>query len=107
VQVEGPDTRGNDWMVSMIFVENDRVSNAVYAIKAVKRLGESTYALDIGESTLIRSYADSRDFSKGYSYDVAAGQRFTISCIMKARIYSIRTNRANVRNRLLCHSPRS
>jgi hypothetical protein len=78
VQVEGPETRETDWTGSMIYVVNDRVRNAVYAIKAVKRLGERTYALDIGESTLIRGYADSRDFSKGYTYDVAAGQRFTI-----------------------------
>ncbi|RAV13335.1 S-layer homology domain-containing protein [Paenibacillus contaminans] len=61
-----------------IYVANDGKRNAVYEIIGVTRLDEGKYKFDIGDITLIRSYLDSNDLSKGFVYDIAAGQSFVI-----------------------------
>ena len=61
-----------------IYVENDRVRYASYEIKNVSLLADGRYKLDIGDVTLIRKFADQKDFLKGYVYDIAGGQKFKI-----------------------------
>jgi hypothetical protein len=61
-----------------IYVDNDGERNAVYRIEGAADLGGGRYLLDIGESTLIRSFVDKFDFSKGYVYDIAPGASFRI-----------------------------
>ncbi|WP_405457351.1 heparinase II/III family protein [Paenibacillus sp. HJGM_3] len=61
-----------------IYVQNDGQRNATYLIKAVKALGNDRYELDLGDITLIRSYADPNDLFKGFVYDVAEGSSFVI-----------------------------
>ncbi|MFC5648195.1 heparinase II/III family protein [Paenibacillus solisilvae] len=60
-----------------IYIENDGSRNAVYEIKSVRADGERLI-LDIGDITLIRSWADDFDFSQGYRYDIYEGARFRI-----------------------------
>ncbi|MDF2716994.1 MAG: bacterial Ig-like protein, partial [Paenibacillus sp.] len=73
------DLQGNpasDLVNRMIYVENDGLRNAVYTIKAVTDLGDGQYSLDIGDTTLIRSYLDDDDFNAGFVYNLAAGAEF-------------------------------
>ncbi len=62
----------------MIYVQNDGKRNAAYEIKGVKEAGSGSYELDLGDITLIRSYASPSDLSQGFIYDVAEGASFTI-----------------------------
>jgi hypothetical protein len=61
-----------------IYVRNDGKRSAVYRIENVDSFGEGKYLLHLGEQTLIRSYASDKDLSKGFVYDIAAGQPFYI-----------------------------
>lgn len=61
-----------------IFVDNDGQRNAAYLVRGVETLGTNRYKLDIGDTTLIRSYVDANDFSQGFVYDVAPGAGFVI-----------------------------
>ncbi|GAA3406306.1 heparinase II/III family protein [Paenibacillus hodogayensis] len=61
-----------------VFVENDGQRNAVYRIVGAAALGDGRFRLDIGDSTLIRAFADERDFAKGYLYDIEAGAALRI-----------------------------
>ncbi|WP_158299506.1 FIMAH domain-containing protein [Paenibacillus antri] len=61
-----------------VYIANDGVRNASYRIEAAAPLGDDRYALDIGDVTPIRRWADPNDFSKGYIYDFAVGARFRI-----------------------------
>jgi len=56
-----------------VYVADDGVRNAVYRIEAATRIGDGLYELDIGGTTLIRSFADNSDFAKGYIYDISEG----------------------------------
>lgn len=68
-----------------IYVNNDGVRNAVYEIKGVYELQNGRIQLDIGDITLIRGYADVNDFSKGYLYDVAVDDTFSIPLSAEGR----------------------
>jgi len=61
-----------------IYIQNDGARNAVYEIKGIKRQDGNSYTLNIGDITLIRSWADDFDFSKGYIYDIEEGAAFQI-----------------------------
>lgn len=61
-----------------IYIENDGERNASYEIKGIKSQDVSKVVLDIGDITTIRKWADPNDFSKGYIYDIAAGEKFVI-----------------------------
>ncbi|WJH33960.1 heparinase II/III-family protein [Paenibacillus sp. CC-CFT747] len=61
-----------------IYVENDGKRNAVYQIKGIAPAADGQWELQLGDITLVRSYADDKDLSKGFIYDVAAGAAFTI-----------------------------
>jgi hypothetical protein len=61
-----------------IYVHNDGKRSAVYRIHKAEVLGDGKYRLDIGEQTLVRSYAQNTDLQKGFIYDIAAGQSFYI-----------------------------
>ncbi|TWD75335.1 heparinase II/III-like protein [Kribbella amoyensis] len=55
-----------------VYVDNDGVRNAVYRIVGARESGGRTVELDLGETTLIRSYLGT-DPDAGYRYDVAVG----------------------------------
>ncbi|MCU6713091.1 heparinase II/III family protein [Paenibacillus sp. J5C_2022] len=61
-----------------IYIENDGVRNASYYIKEATRLEDGTFLLDVGDVTLIRSWANPLDFEQGYIYDAAPGAGFRI-----------------------------
>ncbi|MFD0960967.1 FIMAH domain-containing protein [Paenibacillus chungangensis] len=61
-----------------IYIENDGVRNASYYIKEATRLEDGTFRLDVGDVTLIRSWANPLDFEQGYIYDAAPGAGFRI-----------------------------
>ncbi|WJH36879.1 hypothetical protein N6H14_14950 [Paenibacillus sp. CC-CFT747] len=61
-----------------LYAQNDGKRNAAYKIAGITSAGGNTYSLDIGDTTLIRSYVDANDFSKGFVYDVASGAAFII-----------------------------
>lgn len=66
---------------NLIRIQNDGVRNASYLILGVREIGSHTYALEVGDITFIRSYKDTNDFSKGYVYDIQAGQPFVIPLV--------------------------
>ncbi|MBP1993791.1 S-layer homology domain-containing protein [Paenibacillus eucommiae] len=68
----------SDLVNRTIYVQNDGLRNAVYLIKGITDLGNGTYSLDLGDTTLIRSYKNDNDFSQGFIYDIAAGAGFRI-----------------------------
>ncbi|MBW7452562.1 heparinase II/III family protein [Paenibacillus sepulcri] len=70
---------------TMIYVQNDGARSATYMIRGIKALSEGLYVLDIGDTTLVRSYADSTDMSQGFLYDLAAGNAFTIPLARQKR----------------------
>jgi hypothetical protein len=72
-----------------IYVENDGERNACYLIKNAEKLENGNIRLDIGDSTLIRGYADSYDFSKGYIYDIAPGQKISIPLSENANLKAV------------------
>lgn len=60
-----------------VFVENDAVQNAVYKIESAEKV-DGVLKINIGATTTIRSRKDSKDNSKGYIFNIAAGQRISI-----------------------------
>lgn len=73
-----------DMIDSTIYVANDGVRNAAYRIVGATDLGNGRFKLDISDSTLIRSFVDANDFSKGYKYDISAGAAFRIPLTREA-----------------------
>jgi len=63
---------------SWIHVANDGVRNACYRIESATVTGRNQLRLGLGGQTLVRELADPDDANGGYTYDVAAGARFTI-----------------------------
>ncbi|PWR08001.1 hypothetical protein DKT69_33530 [Micromonospora sicca] len=61
-----------------IYVDNDGERNASYQIVAAHLDDDTRLVLDIGDATTVRRYRDPADFTKGYVYDVAAGQQVRI-----------------------------
>lgn len=60
-----------------IYIDNDKVQNGCYEIKNAAKVN-NLIKLDLGNTTLIRSYFDSDDFSMGYVYNIKEGQSFRI-----------------------------
>ena len=60
-----------------IYVENGRADNAVYRIESAEAAAEGI-RLSLGNTTLITSFANDKDFTKGYRYNIEAGQSFRI-----------------------------
>lgn len=67
-----------DLIGNSIRVENDTIRYASYRINKVTVLDGTRLKLDIGDITLVRSYMDKNDFSKGYIYDITSGAAFRI-----------------------------
>ncbi|MCY9668322.1 heparinase II/III family protein [Paenibacillus alginolyticus] len=67
-----------DLIGKSITIQNDGVRYASYRIKNVSVLEGTRLKLDIGDITLVRSYKDPNDFSKGFIYDIASGASFRI-----------------------------
>jgi uncharacterized protein YjdB len=86
VQMDAAGIDAEQLVGAMIRVENDGVRNAAYRIRGVEALGDDRYRLDIGDTTLIRSYADVNDFSKGFIYDIAEGAPFTIALANEVKL---------------------
>ncbi|MFD0698091.1 carbohydrate binding domain-containing protein [Paenibacillus sp. GCM10027628] len=61
-----------------IVIQNDGIRNGTYRILNATALSDSRLKLDIGDITLIRSYLDPKDFSKGFVYDIGNGASFRI-----------------------------
>ena len=61
-----------------LYVDNDGTQNGVYAIQGAKSVDGRRVILDIGDQSLIRSCKDATDLSKGYTYNIEAGQRMRI-----------------------------
>jgi hypothetical protein len=62
-----------DWTEKYVYIKNDGVRNASYRLESVQKTADGKYMLDIGDVTLIRKIADTKDLSKGYVYDVEVG----------------------------------
>ncbi|WP_158560463.1 heparinase II/III domain-containing protein [Paenibacillus contaminans] len=63
-----------------VYIQNDGIRNAAYEIKDVKVDAgtDNGFVLNIGDITLIRSWVDEFDFSRGYVYDVHEGDSLSI-----------------------------
>ncbi|MNH98977.1 Heparinase II/III-like protein [compost metagenome] len=57
----------------IINIDNDGIRSGTYRIIQALDMGDRSMKLDIGDVTLIRSYSDPYDFSKGFSYDITHG----------------------------------
>lgn len=90
VNMNADGTSTADLIGSTIYVANDGVRNAAYRIIGATDLGGGRYKLDIGDSTLIRSFVNANDFSKGYVYDISAGAAFRIPLTREA--YPLQTS---------------
>jgi len=78
VTLEQTDAALSDITGRCIYIANDGEQNGVYEIKAAKALEDGTVVLDIGDTTLIRSFVDAEKPEKGYVYNIAVGQTFRI-----------------------------
>lgn len=78
VHLDGAEWEPADLIGNYIYIENDGERNASYRIQGAAPLEDGTVRLSIGDVTLIRSYADAADFSRGFIYDVAEGRAFRI-----------------------------
>ncbi|MFB9755412.1 carbohydrate binding domain-containing protein [Paenibacillus hodogayensis] len=78
VQLSAPGMNTAGWVGRTIVIANDGVRNAAYRIKGATDIGNGKYRLDLGDITLIRSFVDAYDFSKGYVYDIAEGASFRV-----------------------------
>jgi hypothetical protein len=56
-----------------VYVASDGIRNAVYRIWSAYAGPGGGTVLDIGDMTLIRSYADPEDYAKGFVYDIKEG----------------------------------
>jgi hypothetical protein len=57
--------------------ENDKAQDAAYTIRRIAKAGDH-YDLSTGDSTLIRGYADPKNFTAGYVYNVRPGDAVRI-----------------------------
>ena len=78
VQLASANIDLNNLSGRFIYIENDGIRNASYQLKSASKIDDTHIALNIGDTTLIRSYIDDQDFSKGYTYDIGAGSEFMI-----------------------------
>jgi len=78
VQLAAPYPNMEQLLGSHIYIGNDGERNAVYRIHGIRHQNGNIYTLDIGDTTLIRRYKDSSDFSKGFLYDISEGALFYI-----------------------------
>jgi len=69
--------KANSLIGEYVYIENDGIRNAVYEIKGIRESGEQLI-LEVGDVTLIRSWVDDFDFTKGYIYDIEEGARLRI-----------------------------
>ena len=60
-----------------VYIQNDGRQNGAYHIVSAQQTADGL-RLHLGNQTLIRSYRDSGDFSKGFLYNIAAGQKLRI-----------------------------
>ena len=60
-----------------VYVDNDGKENGAYKILSAEPDG-TDIRLNIGDVTLVRTYADLYDYSKGYEYNIAVGQSLSI-----------------------------
>ena len=78
VEASGLFSTPADLIGKSISIQNDGVRYASYRIKDVSVLEGTRLKLDIGDITLVRSYKDSNDFTKGFIFDIASGASFRI-----------------------------
>ena len=68
----------NDLSGKWIYIDNDKVQNGAYMIEKAKRLNNGNVLIDIGITSVIRSYKDKNDTTKGFICNVEEGQAFRI-----------------------------
>lgn len=78
VEVAGSSVLPADLVGKSVIIQNDGVGNAAYTVQGVTVVDDTHMKLDIGDITLVRSYKDPNDFSKGFIYNIAAGASFRI-----------------------------
>jgi len=61
----------------LVIFENDKAQDAAYTIRGLTKVGEQ-YVLSTGDSTLVRGYANPKDFAAGYVYNLAPGNPLRI-----------------------------
>jgi len=67
-----------DWFGKYIYIKNDGVRNGSYKIEGAVKISDCKYLLNIGDVTLIREIADTKDMTKGYIYDIDEAGEFYI-----------------------------
>ena len=72
-----------------IYIANDGVQNAAYRINGIKSVNGNEATLDLGATTLIRSYVDPSDLSRGYVYNISEGDSFVIPLSYEAGTPSV------------------
>lgn len=75
VSLDGPADTALTGAVAIF--ENDRVQDAAYTLCGVTKVGGNT-VISTGDSTLVRGYADPKDFAAGYTYNVSPGDAVRI-----------------------------
>ena len=60
-----------------IIFANDKKRNACYDIVSVERDGD-LWKVTCGPGTFVRGFADEKNYTKGYEYNVADGQKFVV-----------------------------
>jgi len=68
---------GNSLAGEWIAIANDGAQNAFYEIESVERAGEGSM-ISLGDVSLVRSYADEKDYSKGLKMNFEPGAAFVI-----------------------------
>jgi hypothetical protein len=61
-----------------VYIETDGERNGAYRLGEIVERRGRTVTLDLGETTLVRGFADDADFSRGYVYNIAPGARLRI-----------------------------
>lgn len=78
VEADGSGINAGNLAGRYIYVNNDGEQNAAYKILGVKEQNGNTITLNLGASTLIRKLIDSSDPGKGYVFNIAEGNKFSI-----------------------------
>ena len=78
LSVNMSDEEINDLSGKWIYIDNDKVQNGAYMIEKAKRLNNGNVLIDIGITSVIRSYKDKNDTTKGFICNVEEGQAFRI-----------------------------
>jgi oligo-alginate lyase len=86
IEVEGDLPEGNVLAGAQIRILNDGARDACYTVGSVDRKADNLHRLHLGDTTLVRGFADRMDYGKGYTYNIEPGQPFDIQTEIHLRI---------------------